>query len=160
MLGLLFPKTIDNTYRGQWLGLVFFLPILVLKTVMGFNVAGFNPSVAVRDILQDVDGIPLDAYGAEAAADLVFFANAWGLSLFVICLFAVVALLRYRAMVPLAILFVAIEQVGRKCMNIAEQGLRLGPEDMTAGNIINWAFSVMLVLALVLSVMRRRSIVE
>ena len=157
MFGLLFPKTIDNNYRGQWLALLFFVPVLLLKLMMGFNVAGFNPTLDVRDILQNVDGMPLDSYSAAAATDIVFLANAWGFSLFVIGLFGVIALLRYRAMIPLAILFLTIEQVGRKAMSIAESGLRLGPDELTAGNIINWALSAALILALVLSMMRRRS---
>ena len=156
MIELLFPKTIDNKYRGQWLALVLFVPVLVIKLMMGFNVAGFNPAVPVRDILIDVDGVPLDSYSAEAASHLLFFASAWGLSLFVICLVGVIALVRYRAMLPLAILLVAIEQVTRKAMSIAQDGLRLGAEELSAGNIINWALSAALILALVLSVMRRK----
>jgi hypothetical protein len=155
MLSLLFPKVIDNKYRGQWLALVLFVPVLLLKIMMGFNVAGFNPTIEVRDILQNIDGIPLDTYSTAAATDLVYFANAWGLSLFTIGLVGLIALIRYRAMIPIAILLLTVEQVGRKAMSIAESGLRIGP-DMTAGNIINWALSVALVLALVLSIMRRR----
>lgn len=157
MLGLLFPKTIDNTYRGQWLALFLFVPVLILKLMMGFNVAGFNPSVPVRDILQNVDGMPLDTYSAQAATDILFLANAWGLSLFIIGLVGLIALLRYRAMIPLAILIVTIEQVGRKAMSIAESGLRLGPDELTTGGIINWALSAAVILALVLSVMKRRT---
>jgi len=159
MFSLLFPKVIDNKYRGQWLALVFFVPVLLLKIMMGFNVAGLNPAIDVRDILQDVDGIPLDTYSAAAASDLVFSANAWGLSLFTICLVGVIALIRYRAMIPIAILLLTVEQVGRKAMAIAESGLRIGP-DMSAGNIINWALSAALVLALALSMMRRRNAVD
>ncbi|NNL89611.1 MAG: hypothetical protein HKP25_11125 [Marinicaulis sp.] len=157
MVGLLFPKIIDNTYRGQWLALVLFLPVLALKLMMGFNVAGLNPTLEVRDILQNVDGIPLDSFSPEAVSEILFMANAWGFSLFIICIIGVIALLRYRAMIPVAILLLTIEQVGRKAMSIAESGLRLGPEELTAGNIINWFLSAVLVLALILSVVRRRS---
>lgn len=156
MLGLLFPKTIDNTYRGQWLALILFVPVLLLKLIMGFNVAGFNPTIEVRDILQNVDGIPLDTYSPEAASDILFMASAWGFSLFITGIFGVIALLRYRAMIPIAILLLTIEQAGRKAMSIAESGLRLGPEELTAGNIINWVLSAALVLALILSVVKRR----
>lgn len=157
MFSMLFPKVIDNKYRGQWLALVFFLPVLALKTLMGFNVAGFNPAIATRDILIDVDGIPLDSYSAEAATDLLFFANAWGLSLFVICLVGLVALVRYRAMVPFAILLLTIEQVARKAMSVAESGLGLS-WPMSLSGMINWGLTIALVLALVLSVMRRRNV--
>jgi len=156
MFGMLFPKIIDNKYRGQWLALVFFLPVLILKTMMGFNVAGFNPTLDVRDILQNVDGIPLDTYSAQAASDIIFSASAWGLSLFTICLVGLIALVRYRAMLPIAILLLTVEQVGRKAMSIAESGLGIGP-DMSMGAMINWGLTIALVLALVLSVMRRRN---
>ena len=157
MLGMLFPKVIDNKFRGQWLAFVFFLPVLALKTLMGFNVAGFNPAIAVRDILIDVDGIPLDGYSTEAATDLLFFASAWGLSLFVICIVGWVALVRYRAMLPFAILLLTIEQVTRKGMSIVESGWGLS-WPMSPSGMINWGLTIALVLALVLSVMRRRNV--
>ncbi len=159
MFSMLFPKVIDNKFRGQWLALVFFLPVLALKTLMGFNVAGFNPAIATRDILIDVDGIPLDSYSTGAATDLLFFANAWGLSLFVICLVGWVALIRYRAMLPFAILLLTIEQVTRKAMSITESGLGLS-WPMSLSGMINWGLTIALVLALVLSVMRRRGAAE
>ncbi len=157
MFSLLFPKIIDNKFRGQWLALVLFAPMLLLKLIMGFNIAGFNPMLEVRDILQDVDGVPLDTYGVEAASDLVSFANAWGLSLLTICLVGLVALLQYRAMIPFAILLLTVEQLGRKIMSVAESGFRFGPEEMTTGSMINWAFSLALVLALILSIIPRRT---
>jgi hypothetical protein len=157
MVSLLFPKMIDNKYRGQWLALVFFVPVLLIKLAMGFNVAGINPAIEVHDILQDVDGIPLDTYSTAAVTDLIFFANAWGLSLLTICLVGVIAIIRYRSMIPIAILLLTVEQVGRKAMSIAESGLGMGP-DMSVGNIINWALSVALLLALVLSTTRRRTV--
>jgi len=60
-------------------------------------------------------------------------------------------------MLPISILLLTIEQGGRKAMSIAETGLDIGP-DMTVGNIINWV--LILVLALVLSVIRRKSALD
>jgi len=156
MFSLLFPKVIDNRYRGQWLALLFFVPVLILKLMMGFNVAGLNPALDARDILIDVDGIPLDSYSVEAASHLVFFANAWGLCLFTITVFGVIALIRYRAAIPIAIFLLAIEQLGRKAMSIAESGLGLD-WPMSMAGMINWGLSIALILALVLSMMRRQS---
>jgi len=159
MFQLLFPKIIDNKYRGQWLGIGLFLPLLFLKIAMGFNVAGLNPAVDVRDVLQNVDGVPLDTYSAAAAADIVFSTSAWGLALFTIALLGVIALVRYRAMIPLAFLLLTIEQVGRKAMGLAADGLVTG-EPMTTGNIINWVLSALFVLGLTLSMIRRRTAAE
>ena len=156
MVSLLFPKVIDNKYRGHWLALVFLVPVLLLKLMMGFNVAGLNPVIEVHNILQDVDGIPLDTYSTGAVTDLIFFAKAWGVSLFTICLVGVIAFIRYRSMIPFAILLLTVEQVGRKAISVAESGLGIGA-DMSAGNIINWALSIALLLALLLSTTRRRT---
>lgn len=60
-------------------------------------------------------------------------------------------------MLPISILLLTIEQGGRKAMSIAETGLDIG-SDMTVGNIINWV--LVLVLALVLSVIRRKSALD
>ena len=108
MVSLLFPKVIDNKYRGHWLALVFLVPVLLLKLMMGFNVAGLNPVIEVHNILQDVDGIPLDTYSAGAVTDLIFFAKAWGVSLFTICLVGVIAFIRYRSMIPFAIFLLTV----------------------------------------------------
>ena len=68
-----------------------------------------------------------------------------------------IAGVRYRSMIPVAILLLTFEQLGRKAMSIAESGLGFGP-DMSAGNTINWALSVALLLALVMSTVRRRTV--
>ncbi|MFV0276782.1 MAG: hypothetical protein ACK5HY_06310 [Parahaliea sp.] len=153
MPALLFPRIIDNTYRGQWLALVLFVPLLLLKLAMGFNMAGFNPFLDPRQILQDIDGIPLDAYGSAAAADLVFFASAWAAGLLTIGLFGVIALVRYRAMIPLAFLLLTFEQIGRELVHFDSFG---APDVLSTASLINWGFSGALILGFVLSIVPRR----
>ncbi|MEL6213294.1 MAG: hypothetical protein AAFY22_04510 [Pseudomonadota bacterium] len=160
MTNLLFPKQIDNRYRGQWLGLVFFLPLMTLKLLMGFNVAGFNPTIKTRDILQEVDGIPLDTFSVEAASEIVFFGNAWGFMLFILASVGVIALIRYRAMIPFVFLLLTVEQVGRKVMT----EIQAAPTDpgaaMSMGSMINWGLSAVCVVGLILTVIPRRNAPE
>jgi hypothetical protein len=157
MLNRLFPRQIDNAYRGHVLAIWLFVPVVLLKLVMGFNVAGMNPWVSSRFILQRADGVPVDSFPPEAAAFAVFSFAAWGLALFVLALLSLVVLLRYRAMLPLMILAMTIEQVGRKLVSefhlaprVAEGG------EAPAGMWINLGLSGVLVLALVLSLMPAR----
>lgn len=156
MLARLLPKQIDNAYRGHWLAIVLFLPVLVMKTMIGFNIAGLNPYVETRRVLISADGVPLDSFGAEAAAQVIFSSASWGLVLFLMCVLAIVALIRYRALIPLIILLFAGEQIGRKAIAMAA----FGPPDAAAepsfGFYINWAFTIALVLAFLLSLMEKR----
>lgn len=153
MFARLFPRTIDNDYRGSWLAIWLLAPVLLLKTLMGINVAGLNPWISSRYVMVKADGIPLDTFSPEAQEISVFLFTSWGLGLLMLCFLAVVALIRYRAMLPLAILLLAIEQIGRKIIST----LIMSPGDpFSFGAVINWGLSIALILALVLSVTPRK----
>ena len=110
----LLPKRIDNGYRGHALAIWLLIPIVLMKLAMGVNVAGLNPWISSRFVLQNADGIPVDTFPTEAGAAVVFLFASWGLALLVINLLGVVVLIRYRAMIPLVYLLLSIEQIGRK----------------------------------------------
>ena len=113
MLGRIFPKQIDNDYRGYKLAIWLLVPIVLLKFFMGLNVAGLNPWISNRFVAKTADGIPLETFGAEAASTVMFLFASWGLILLVLSLLGIVVLIRYRAMVPLMYLLLSIEQFGR-----------------------------------------------
>ena len=157
MLERLFPRSIDNTYQGHVLAIWLFAPVLALKTVMGFNVAGLNPFVSNRFILTAADGVPVDSYPPEAGAYLVFMFAAWGLALFVLTLFGWTVLTRYRAMLPLALLAFTIEQAGRTAQSRLMLPQRaLADEGVPISALINWGLTGALVVALVLSLIAVR----
>lgn len=155
MLGRLFPKKIDNDYRGSWIALWLLAPVVLLKLAIGFNVGGFNPYVSNRRVLISADGIPLDSFGAEAAQTVVYFGASWGLSMTLLCVLAIIAFIRYRAMIPLVYLLFAAEQIGRKAMST-----HYFPSDgsgaMSIGAMINWGFTGALAVGFVLSLVPRR----
>lgn len=157
MLGRLFPRQIDNFYQGHVLAIWLFAPVLALKTAMGFNVGGLNPFVSSRFILMQADGVPVDAYPADAAAHLVFTFAAWGLSLFLLALLGWIVLIRYRAMLPLMILTLSLEQIGRMVLSNAMLPHRDWSHAIPAGALINWSLAGMLLLALVLSLLNARA---
>lgn len=156
-MGRLFPRQIDNSYQGHVLAIWLFAPVLALKAAMGFNVGGLNPFVSSRFILMQADGVPVDAYPADAAAHLVFTFAAWGLSLLLLALLGGIVLIRYRAMLPLMILTLSAEQIGRMMLSNAMLPHRDWSHAIPISALINWSLAGMLLLALVLSLLNARA---
>ncbi len=158
MLARMFPAALTNEYQGSWLAIWFFIPVLVVKTVIGFNFSGLNPFVDVAGILKTVDGIPLDTFSDAAATAVVNSAGAWGMALFALCLFIWFFLGRYRAGLPLAIGVLLLEQLGRTAdgtLHVLESLIRGGAMP-GAGATINLAMTLLLLMAFALSVTHRR----
>jgi len=103
------PPRIDNAYRGYKLALWLFGLLLLIKLAMSLN-SIFN-SYAVATV---ADGIPLDTYGPAAACTIVSLFALLGLSHFVICLLGIVALFRYRSMIPLLYALLLVEHLSRR----------------------------------------------
>src|SRR5665213_1845750 len=102
MLTRIFPKQIDNAYRGHWLAIWLMVPIVLLRLVIGFN-----SMVFARMVATSADGIPLDSFGTAGAEALIALL---GLYLLLFALLGVVVLIRYRAMIPFMYLLLLIQQ--------------------------------------------------
>jgi hypothetical protein len=107
MLNRIFPKQIDNTYRGYRLAIWLLVPIVIVKMTMGFNML-----LNARQLAQTADGIPMDSFGILPAAIIVMDFKTGGLERIVLATLALVALLRYRAMLPFVYLLLAFDAVG------------------------------------------------
>lgn len=152
MLSRIFPEQFDNTYRGCWLAIWLFVPIVLVKAVMGVNVAGLNPLISNREVLTTADRIPLDTFSAEAASLVVFLFASWALGLLLLSLLGIVVLLRYRAMIPLMFLLLSIEQIGRRILLLVNPIVwTVETEGISAGALINWALTAALVIGFALS---------
>jgi hypothetical protein len=158
MLTRLFPRSLTNAYQGSWAALWLLAPVLLMKTVIGFNFSGLNPFISVSEVLQTVDGVPLDTFSPEAAATIVDSAGAWGMALFALCLFCWLVIARYRAGLPAAILVLLIEQVGRTGVGTVRVVAEIvaTSEMLAAGAWINLAMTALLTIALLLSLVRVR----
>ena len=157
MLSRLFPKQFDNAYQGHALALWLFAPLVVIKLLMGFNVSGLNPWIDNRNIATSVDGIPLESYGADAASTFMFMFASWGLILFVLGLLGLVALVRYRAMVPLLYVLLTVEQFGRFHLHTLHPVARaVKSEAMSPSALFNWGLMAALAIGLVLAFLPRR----
>ena len=158
MLGRLFPRELTNAYQGSWAAVWLLAPVLIVKTLMGFNFSGFNPLIDVADILSTVDGVPIDTFSPPAADAVLSSAAAWGVALLALCLVVWAILLRYRAGIPLAVLFLLFEQVGRTGVASARSvsALIAGEGALTMGAIINLSMTAVLLAAFGLSLLRVR----
>lgn len=156
MLTQLFPKHIDNDYRGPVLAIWLLVPLTLIKFLQGANVAGLLGTGNSRQVLEGVDNVPVGTFPAEAASQLVFLFAAWGLGVFVLGLLGMVVLLRYRAMIPLMYLLLLIEQVGRQTLATIHLDRPFVSLAASPANLINWGFLVALAIGFLVSLFGRR----
>jgi hypothetical protein len=109
VLEKLLPRTIDNTYGGAKAALWLLGLLVLIKGAMGTNSILNGYVVATT-----ADGIPLDRFTPGGASAVLSFLALWGLSLLIFSLLGALALVRYRAMVPLVFLLLLLEHLGRK----------------------------------------------
>jgi hypothetical protein len=147
MLGRLFPRQLDNDYRGYALAIWLLVPLALVKTFQGANVVGRS-----HRILETVDRVPLSSFPAAATSHLVFLFSVWGLCILILGLIGLIAAVRYRAMIPLAFLFLLIEQLGRNLLSVVHLDRPFFSSNLSAAALINWAFLAAAVLGFLLSV--------
>lgn len=111
MLGRLFPARADNTFNGSTIGLWLFAPLVLMESIIGVN-----SIFMARSVASSADGIPLDAFSAGAAQTVVGLFAMLGLAHLMLYLMCVIALLRYRALVPLMYALLLVDQLGRKAI--------------------------------------------
>ena len=128
MFSRIFPRQIDNTYRGHWLGIGLLAVVVLMKGTQG--VASVFDT---RDVLTTADGIPLDSYGAAAGETVIALTALLGFCLLVIALLGVVVLIRYRAMIPFMFLVQLIVQIGGRVL------LAVNPIDRSAETSMGFA---------------------
>ena len=144
MLNRIFPKQIDNAFRGHWLAILIFTLLVILRAAMGFNSITLTHMVATG-----ADGIPLDSYGPACAAVVVLFFKNIGLFYLLLSLLGAVVLIRYRAMIPLMYLVLIVQLAGSKML------LYLYPivktSEMPLGFPVNLTMLAVALIGLVLS---------
>ena len=144
MLERVLPSTADFTYRGSRISLWLLGLVLVLKLAIALG-AIFNGHYAATV----ADGIPIDSYTTQGAQAFLSLLASLGLSQFMLAVFGIVVLARYRALVPLFLLLLLVEYVARKGVNAY---LPIVRTDQAPGGAINWAIFGIIVLAFILSI--------
>jgi hypothetical protein len=147
MLDRILPGRIDNTYRGHPLAIWLLIPVVVVKTGIALGTL-FNG----RGAAQSADGIPLDSFGAAGAAAVVALFALWGLSQLVFSVLGVLALTRYRAMIPFVFVLLLLEHLARRWILLVKPIARTGTPP---GTYINLVLVVLMVVGLALSLRSR-----
>ena len=147
----LFPQCIDNTYRGYKVALWLFGLLVLMKTVISLRSIFDGYAVATT-----ADGIPLDTYSPAAARTIVSLWALLGLSSFMLCLLCILALIRYRSMVPLMFALFLLEYLGRR---LIFQLLPIVTTGSPPAFYINLALLVVMIAGLALSLSGRRRVV-
>ena len=147
MLSRILPQPIDNTYLGHRLAVWLLGAVVFMKTGIALGTI-FNGRAAA----QSTDGIPLDSFGAEGAQAVVALFAIWGLAQLTISTFSILALTRYRALIPFMFLLLLVEHLARKAVLWWKPISRIGTPP---GSYINLALVALMVIGLALSLWKR-----
>lgn len=147
MIDQLLPQRIDNTYRGYKLALWLFGLLIFMKTAMSLNSIFNGYSVA-----SSADGIPLDTYPPAAARTVVSLFALLGLSNFMVCLLCILALIRYRSMIPFLFALLLLEHSSRK---LILQFLPIVRTGTPPGFYVNLILLALMIVGLALSLRRQ-----
>lgn len=148
MLSRVFPKQFGNDYRGSPVAVWLFVPIVLVNLAKGLNTL-----LNTRDVLAGADGIPLDAYGADAAQAVASLFALGGVSRLALASLGVIALIRYRAMIPLLFLIYLAEHAGRRILLLMEPIAR--SDGTPVGFYINIGLLALLAIGFVLSLQEK-----
>ena len=147
MLDKLFPRRVDNSYRGHTLALWIFALVVLMKTGIGMGTI-FNG----RNAAISADGIPLDTFAPAGAQAFVAIFAAWGLAQATIGVMCAVVLVRYRALVPFMFSLLLAEHLARKLIFLV---MPIARTTDAPGFFINLALVALMVVGLMLSLWAR-----
>lgn len=154
MLNRIFPRQFDGTFQGSPLAAWLLAPVVFVKAAMGVN-----SLLAARVVATTADGIPLERFGGGGAEAVVALFAVWGLGQVLFALLGVLALVRYRSMIPFAYLLLLVEHLGRKAVFAVHPIARSGADGAggwpSAGALVGWALLAAMVAGFVLSLVRK-----
>jgi hypothetical protein len=137
MLDRALPKYIDNTFRGQRIAVWLFVLIVFVKIAQSLAVL-----FGGRSVLSSADGIPIDTYTPAAAQTVVSLWALLGLTRLWICLLCILALVRYRSMIPLMFGVLLLHDIGKELVLHFFPIVRAGTPPGPAVNMILLALTI------------------
>ena len=139
----LFPKNVDNQYRGMSIAKWIFVAMTILT--VGRSLA----HIFVADGgAQSIATIPLDAFSSDAAMVIIGMFAQWGLTQLMFGVLYVLVLWRYQSLIPLMWTFILFEYSGRFLLGLYKPFETVG---QAPGGIGNMIFPVLAIIMLVLS---------
>ncbi len=109
MLSRIFPKVIDNRFRGHVAALWIFVPIVLMRLAISIG-----SLVRADGSLESADGIPLSTYPPAAAKAVIGVGAYLDVADLWLGLVFVLALVRYRAMIPLMYVLIVADWFAHK----------------------------------------------
>jgi hypothetical protein len=109
VLSRIFPKQFDNHFRGNKLALWIFALITFMHTAISLT-SIFRPDGGA----QSADGIPLDTFSPSAAQAVIGVGGLLDLAILLLCALFILALIRYRSMIPLMYILLVTDWLARK----------------------------------------------
>lgn len=149
MLNRIFPRHFDNTYRGHWLGLWLFIPVMLVKGIQSVDTILLTRLVAVGP-----DAIPVDSFGAACAETVLSLFALMGMCLLILPLQSIVVLIRYRSMIPFMYLSLLVVLVGSRAIQFVHPLAR--SSTLPYGVIMNLVILAVALLGFVLSLHNKR----
>lgn len=144
MLEKIFPKTIDNQYRGSAIAKWVFLAMTILTVGRSFAHM-FLPDGGAQSIAT----IPLDEFTSSGATVVIGMFAQWGLTQLMFGMLYILVIWRYQSLIPLMWLFILFEWTGRLLTGVFKPFETAGTAPGSIGNLIFPAVAlVMLVLSL------------
>jgi len=144
----LLPRQLDSQYRGRKAALWLFGVVILLRAFCAVNSVLFGHFVA-----RVSEGIPATALAAGQDA-IVGLLGLRGLSQVMLCVLYLLALTRYRALVPFMFLLVLVEVLGRL---VIVQLTPLAPVGTPPATYLHLAVLALSVIGLPLSLWPRAS---
>jgi hypothetical protein len=145
------PRHADNTYGGYKLGLWVFALVVLLEVGVTLYFI-FNGYV----VASSGDGIPVGTSTSAGAQTVVSLYALWGIVHLIICLLCVLVLVRYRSLIPLMLMALLLEHLGRKLALHFLPLAATGAGGKIAGlSPTPYGFLALIVLGLTLSLRRR-----
>ena len=147
MLNRIFPRQIDNDYRGYRLAIWLLIPIVAMRLVIATNSVFFTRAVATGP-----DGIALDRFGTVGADAVISLFALLGLCDLALGLLGLAVLIRYRTMMPFLYLLLLFQQIGTRFLLQLHPIARSGaPGTLSFGTILNLVLLATMLLGFVLS---------
>jgi hypothetical protein len=148
MLKYLFPKSIDNEYKGNKAPLFLFY-LITPYTIIRSLIHLFSPDGGAQSIAT----IPLHSFSKNSSDTIIHLFAQWGLSQLLFGLLYIGVIIKYKSLIPLMYLFLIIEYSIRLLLGFYKP---LELEGYAPGGIGNYFLVPLFIVMFILSIKKNR----
>ena len=141
----IFPKTVDNNYKGIKIALWVFMLLAVISTVRSL-IHFLAPDGGAGSIA----GLDL----SKGAENIIFSFGLWGLSQLIYAFIQILVAFRYRTLIPLFYLILFFETIGRMTVGRMKPPILL--HGTPPGGIANYIMLPLVIIMFLLSLKLRK----